>query len=128
MLSIPLVHVIYMYMYLQVGSHISGGDIYGTVQENTLIEHKIALPPKAAGTITFMAPAGEYQLEVNVQCTRTYMGISACTLASVHIHVHMYIHYIMYVLHRLHVLERGYAYIASLKVFQDSFSLEVYEC
>lgn len=47
----------------KVGSHISGGDIYGTVRENTLIEHRITLPPKAAGTITYIAPAGEYQLE-----------------------------------------------------------------
>ena len=49
---------------VQVGSHISGCDIYGTVHENTLITHKVMLPPKAAGTITYIAPAGEYKLEV----------------------------------------------------------------
>jgi V-type H+-transporting ATPase subunit A len=47
----------------RVGSHISGGDIYGTIQENSLIKHKVALPPRAAGTITYIAPTGEYQLE-----------------------------------------------------------------
>lgn len=31
----------------QVGSHITGGDIYGMVFENSLIKHKIMLPPKA---------------------------------------------------------------------------------
>ena len=52
-----------------MGSHISGGDIYGTIQENSLINHKVALPPRAAGTITYIAPAGEYQLEVCVEIT-----------------------------------------------------------
>ena len=47
----------------KIGSHISGGDIYGTVKENTLVLHKIMLAPKAAGTITYIAPAGDYTLE-----------------------------------------------------------------
>ena len=55
------------------GSHISGGDIYGVVKENTLIDHRILLPPKAAGTITYIAPPGEYTiddiiLETNQTC------------------------------------------------------------
>ena len=49
---------------LQVGSHISGGDIYATVQENTIIEHRVMLPPKAAGTITYIAEPGDYTIEV----------------------------------------------------------------
>lgn len=49
---------------VQVGSHISGGDIFGTVQENTLIEHRIMLPHKGRGTITFMAEPGEYVIDV----------------------------------------------------------------
>ena len=48
----------------QVGDHITGGDIYGTVIENTLITHKIMLPPKALGTITYIAPPGNYTLSV----------------------------------------------------------------
>ncbi len=65
------VHMYYMYTlapsstaWPQVGSHISGGDIYATVQENTLIEHRLMLPPKAAGTITYMAEPGDYNIEV----------------------------------------------------------------
>ena len=49
---------------MQVGSHISGGDVYGTVRENSLIEHRIMLPPKAAGTITFIAEPGDYTINV----------------------------------------------------------------
>ncbi|XP_003388117.1 PREDICTED: V-type proton ATPase catalytic subunit A [Amphimedon queenslandica] len=46
----------------KVGSHVSGGDRYGVVKENTLIDHHIMLPPKAAGTIKYIAPAGNYTI------------------------------------------------------------------
>ncbi|ORX58517.1 putative TFP1p-H+-ATPase V1 domain 69 kd catalytic subunit, vacuolar [Piromyces finnis] len=47
----------------KVGDHITGGDIYGKVAENSLITHYIMLPPKACGTITYLAPKGSYTLE-----------------------------------------------------------------
>ncbi|KAI9105432.1 ATP synthase alpha/beta family, nucleotide-binding domain-containing protein [Phlyctochytrium arcticum] len=47
----------------KVGDHITGGDIYGKVYENSFItNHCIMLPPKAAGTITYIAPKGQYNL------------------------------------------------------------------
>jgi V-type H+-transporting ATPase subunit A len=48
----------------KVGDHITGGDIFGKVIENTLITHNIILPPKALGTITYIAPRGQYDLTV----------------------------------------------------------------
>ncbi|KAG8535043.1 hypothetical protein GDO81_029590 [Engystomops pustulosus] len=45
---------------LRVGSHITGGDIYGLVFENSLIKHKIMLPPRNRGTVTYLAPPGHY--------------------------------------------------------------------
>ncbi|CAF1401220.1 unnamed protein product [Adineta ricciae] len=48
---------------LRIGSHITGGDIFGRVTENKLIEHRIMLHPKARGTITYIAPEGNYTLE-----------------------------------------------------------------
>ncbi|EEU44765.1 uncharacterized protein NECHADRAFT_71913 [Fusarium vanettenii 77-13-4] len=46
---------------LKVGDHISGGDVWGTVFENSfLANHKILLPPRARGTITKIASKGEY--------------------------------------------------------------------
>jgi V-type H+-transporting ATPase subunit A len=49
----------------KVGDHITGGDIFGVVAENTLVNvHNIMLPPKAAGTVTYIAPAGNYNLTV----------------------------------------------------------------
>jgi len=47
-------------LYFQSGQHITGGDIYGRVTENEMIEHMILLPPKDMGVVTWIAPAGDY--------------------------------------------------------------------
>lgn len=47
----------------KVGDHITQGDIYGKVVENTLVTHWIMLPPGEKGTITFIAPAANYTLK-----------------------------------------------------------------
>lgn len=47
---------------LQVGDHITGGDIFGKVFENSLITHWIMLPPKEMGTIVEIAAPGNYTL------------------------------------------------------------------
>jgi V-type H+-transporting ATPase subunit A len=37
---------------MKVGDHITGGDIWGSVYENSLLDdHKIMFPPRARGTI-----------------------------------------------------------------------------
>ena len=41
----------------------TGGDIFGLVQENTLIKHKIMLNPKALGTVVRIAEPGNYHIE-----------------------------------------------------------------
>eukprot|EP00040_Diaphanoeca_grandis_P038338 m.256313 g.256313 ORF g.256313 m.256313 type:complete len:610 (-) comp34257_c0_seq1:39-1868(-) len=47
----------------KVGDLVSGGDTYGTVEENSLVKsHKIMVHPKAKGKITWMAAAGEYTI------------------------------------------------------------------
>ncbi|KAL5292354.1 ATP6V1A.2 family protein [Megaselia abdita] len=48
---------------LQEGSHITGGDIYGVVFENTLVQQRMMLAPKAKGTITYIAPTGNYNVD-----------------------------------------------------------------
>jgi len=47
---------------IRAGSHVTGGDIYGYVHENTLIKHKLMLPPKAKGTVTYIAEPGSYTI------------------------------------------------------------------
>ncbi|KAH8023835.1 hypothetical protein HPB51_018054 [Rhipicephalus microplus] len=52
--------------HLGVGSHVTGGDIYGLVQENSLLQHKIMLPPKSKGTITYIAEPGNYSVDEKI--------------------------------------------------------------
>lgn len=49
----------------KVGQKVTGGDIYGTVLENTLMDHRIMIPPGAMGTITYLAEPGMYDLHVS---------------------------------------------------------------
>jgi vacuolar-type H+-ATPase catalytic subunit A/Vma1 len=49
-----------------VGDHISGGDIFGKVYENSLVnDHKVMLSPRALGTITRIAEKGSYAVNVS---------------------------------------------------------------
>jgi V-type H+-transporting ATPase subunit A len=62
---------------VKIGDHITGGDIFGKVFENTLLNtHNILLPPKALGTITYIAAKGQYDItqpviEVEFEGTKT---------------------------------------------------------
>ncbi|PGH31662.1 V-type proton ATPase catalytic subunit A [[Emmonsia] crescens] len=48
----------------KVGDHITGGDIWGSVWENSLLnDHKILLPPRARGTITRISGPGNYTVD-----------------------------------------------------------------
>ncbi|GAA6037114.1 hypothetical protein JCM8097_008742 [Rhodosporidiobolus ruineniae] len=48
----------------KVGDHISGGDVYGTVYENSLVsEHKIMMNPRGMGTVTHVAEKGSYNVD-----------------------------------------------------------------
>ncbi|CAI5475398.1 unnamed protein product [Closterium sp. Yama58-4] len=51
---------------LNVGDIIAGGDIFGTVIENSLMTQKICAPPKAMGKVTYVAPPGQYSLKDKV--------------------------------------------------------------
>ena len=52
---------------MKEGDHISGGDVWGKVVENTLLnEHRILMPPRARGTIKKIAKKGEYTVAENI--------------------------------------------------------------
>ncbi|GMG23464.1 unnamed protein product [Ambrosiozyma monospora] len=52
---------------LKVGDHITGGDIFGSTFENSLLsDHKILLPPRARGTIKSIAEKGSYHVDDTV--------------------------------------------------------------
>ncbi|KAG6849415.1 hypothetical protein H0H93_008661 [Arthromyces matolae] len=64
-----------------VGDHISGGDIFGGVYENSLLDnHKIMLPPRALGTITHIAEKGNYAIDDIVLETEFEGKVSKHTL------------------------------------------------
>ncbi|KAJ6244605.1 v-type proton atpase catalytic subunit a [Anaeramoeba flamelloides] len=48
------------------GDNITGGDVFGVVPESKLIEHRVLLPPKKMGVITWIAPEGEYGVDEDV--------------------------------------------------------------
>lgn len=51
----------------KVGDHITGGDCFGSVYENSLLnDHKILLPPRARGTITRIADKGSYTVDEKI--------------------------------------------------------------
>lgn len=47
---------------LKIDDLVSGGDIVGTVQENSLINHRIMVPPKKMGNLTWIAQEGDYTI------------------------------------------------------------------
>ncbi|KAG5440828.1 hypothetical protein PCK2_000127 [Pneumocystis canis] len=52
---------------LKVGDYITGGDIYGSVYENSfLTEHHLLLPPKAKGIVTYIAESGFYSVDEHI--------------------------------------------------------------
>ncbi|EIM19066.1 V-type ATPase [Wallemia mellicola] len=47
-----------------IGDHLSGGDIFGSVYENSLLnDHKMMLNPRALGTVTHIAEKGAYNVD-----------------------------------------------------------------
>ena len=48
---------------IKVGDKVEDGDLLGVVQETSLIEHKIMVPPGIRGTLKWLAPEGDYTIE-----------------------------------------------------------------
>jgi len=56
------------------GDVVRGGEILGAVTETALVEHRIMVPPDIAGTLTWVAPAGEYTVDEPIARLRTARG------------------------------------------------------
>jgi V/A-type H+-transporting ATPase subunit A len=48
---------------VQAGDEVTGGMILGTVPETPTIEHRLMVPPGIGGTISWVAPEGEYTID-----------------------------------------------------------------
>ncbi|MFN2272038.1 MAG: V-type ATP synthase subunit A, partial [Anaerolineae bacterium] len=47
---------------LEAGKEVSGGEVLGVVPETEAIEHRVMVPPDVEGTLTWVAPEGEYTI------------------------------------------------------------------
>ncbi len=56
---------------MKVGDEVSGGAILGTVPETEAFEHRVMVPPDDSGTITWIAPDGEYTIEEPIARVKT---------------------------------------------------------
>jgi len=59
---------------LQVGDEVTGGAILGVVPETRAIEHRVMVPPDVAGTLTWIAPEGEYTITEPIARLQTKKG------------------------------------------------------
>ncbi len=48
---------------VKVGDEVKAGQIFGTVQETSLIEHRLLVPPHVEGKVVFAASSGRYNIE-----------------------------------------------------------------
>jgi V/A-type H+-transporting ATPase subunit A len=56
---------------LKVGEEVSGGMILGTVPETESLEHCVMVTPEVSGTLTWVAPEGEYTIEEPIARVQT---------------------------------------------------------
>jgi V/A-type H+-transporting ATPase subunit A len=56
------------------GDQVAGGDIYATIPETDLIEHRLMIPPLMKGTIKKVQPNGQYKLEDTIATLVTDEG------------------------------------------------------
>ncbi len=56
------------------GIRVTGGETLGTVPETQTIEHRIMVPPNTAGTITWIAPEGQYTIDETIARVQTNNG------------------------------------------------------
>jgi V/A-type H+-transporting ATPase subunit A len=56
---------------MKKGNRVFGGDIIGTVQETSLVEHRILVPPTVNGFIEKVTPEGEYRVSEPIAEVKT---------------------------------------------------------
>jgi len=59
---------------LKAGDTVSGGMVFGSVQETERVEHRVLVPPGDSGVIASIVPEGEYTVEERVAVLRTGGG------------------------------------------------------
>jgi V/A-type H+-transporting ATPase subunit A len=65
---------------LATGAAVSGGALLGTLQETHALEHRVMVPPNSEGTLTWVAPEGEYTIEESIARLGTEDGEQELTM------------------------------------------------
>jgi len=65
---------------LKAGDTVSGGMVFGSVQETERVEHRVLVPPGDSGVIASIVPEGEYTVEERVAVLRTGGGQKGLSL------------------------------------------------
>ncbi|MBU5436275.1 V-type ATP synthase subunit A [Pseudoflavonifractor sp. MSJ-37] len=58
----------------KAGDTVQGGDVIGTVQETSVVLHKIMVPPKMSGTLVSVSAAGDYTVDETVAVLKDSKG------------------------------------------------------
>jgi V/A-type H+-transporting ATPase subunit A len=65
---------------LEAGQDVIGGTVLGAVPETEAIEHRVMVPPDVDGTLSWIAPAGEYTIAEPIARVRTDGGERELTM------------------------------------------------
>ena len=60
---------------VKVGDRLNGGDIYATLPETPIIEHRLMVPPELSGTVAEVMPNGRYRLFDTVAVIKDDRGV-----------------------------------------------------
>lgn len=67
----------------KVGDKVNGGDIIGTVDETSAIEHKIMIPPNMSGTIKSIVNQGRYTIVEDIAEVETEDGVETVQMMQI---------------------------------------------
>ncbi len=65
---------------VEEGAEVDTGDIIGTVQESTVVEHRIMVPPGVKGTVKEIVSQGEYTIKDKIAVISTEKGERELTM------------------------------------------------
>jgi len=65
---------------MEIGKKVTEGVVIGTVPETGMITHKIMIPRGISGTLTWVAPAGEYTIDEVIARVETEQGEEPITM------------------------------------------------
>ncbi|EGY80805.1 V-type ATP synthase subunit A [Peptoniphilus indolicus] len=66
---------------IKVGDVVTGGEIFGEVEETQIITHKVLIPPNVSGKVTWVAKEGDYNIVEAVVKVESESGIKEVAMS-----------------------------------------------